>query len=303
MSLMTKEQQTFSRFGLVLLVLLTIFWGLNWPIMKVVLRDVPPLTFRTFCLLGGGIGILVLARFIGQSLRLPRQYWGKVALISITHITGWNVLAIYGLSLLPSGRAALVGYTMPLWSMLLSVWLLNDKMTPRKAGGLVLGMAGIFVLMSESLVAMSNAVVGVTLMVIAAFGWATGLVLLKRFAMPIPTLTLTGYTMAASGVPIAIAAVAFEHGAWRPIGLYPGLGVAYCVVIAFMFCYWAWNKIVLMVPVAMSTLTSLMTPVVGVISGMLLLGEPIGWREIAAAALILGAVALVLKTPVADGTS
>lgn len=67
----------------------------------------------------------------------------------------------------------------------------------------------------------------------------------------------------------------------------------YNTVIAFMFCYWAWNRIVLMVPVAVSSLSSLATPLIGVISGMVLLGEPIGQQELLAAALILGAVASV----------
>lgn len=60
-----------------------------------------------------------------------------------------------------------------------------------------------------------------------------------------------------------------------------------------MFCYWAWNRIVLMVPVAVSSLSSLATPLIGVGSGMLLLGEPLGAQEILAATLILGAVATV----------
>lgn len=294
---MNTEKQTYSRFGFILLGLLTFFWGLNWPIMKIVLQDVPPLTFRTFCLLGGGIGVLLIVRLIGQPLSVPRQYWGKIGLISLAHITGWNILAIYGIALLPSGRAALLGHTMPLWTVLLSIWLLNDKMTLRKAGALLLGMGGIFILMSESLAAMSGALAGVALMLCAAIGWATGTVLLKRFALPIPTLVITGYTMFVSGVPIAIAALLLERDEWRPIGLYPGLGVVYCVVIAFMFCYWAWNKIVLMVPVAVSTLSSLLTPIVGIVGGMILLNESIGWREIAAAVLILGSIGLILRTP------
>lgn len=291
---MITDNQTYSRFGLVLLVFLTIGWGVNWPIMKTVLQDVPPLTFRSICLLGGGIGILLLARIVGQPMGIPKAYWGKVALLSLTNVAGWNIFAIYGVGLLPSGRAALLGYTMPLWSMLLSVWLLNDRMTPRKLAGLALGMTGVFVLMSESVGAMSGSLIGVACMLGAAFAWAIGMVLLKRFAVPVPTFTLTGCMMMLSGIPITVAAIALEHNAWRPIGLYPGLGIVYNVFVAFMFCYWAWNRIVLMVPVAVSSLSSLVTPIVGVVSGMVLLHEPLGWREIAAAALILGAIRLVL---------
>ncbi len=69
--------------------------------------------------------------------------------------------------------------------------------------------------------------------------------------------------------------------------------MVYNVTVAFMFCYWAWNRIVMMVPVAVSSLSSLITPLIGVVGGALLLGEQPGWQEGLAAVLILAAVAVV----------
>jgi drug/metabolite transporter (DMT)-like permease len=294
---MPNKASHFSRAGLILLVLLTLGWGLNWPIMKIVLADVPPLTFRGACLLAGGAGMLALARLVGQPLRLPATMLPPVLLLAALNVVGWNVFAVYGVSLLPSGRAALLGYTMPLWSMVFSVWLLNDRFTARGAVGLALGMGGVFTLIGNELTTMSSALVGVACMLAAAFVWGLGMVLLKRFAVQLPTLTLTGWMTVFGGLPIALAALALEREAWRPVGHAATWGLLYNAVVAFMFCYWAWNRIVLMVPVTVSSLSSLVTPVVGVLSGMLMLGEVLGWRELAAAALILGAIRLVLRTP------
>jgi drug/metabolite transporter (DMT)-like permease len=122
------------------------------------------------------------------------------------------------------------------------------------------------------------------------------MVLLKRFALPIPTAALTGWMMVAGGVPIAVGAVALEHDRWHPVTTSAALGLLYSVVIAFMFCYWAWNRVVLMVPVAVSSVSSLATPVLGVLSGMWLLREPLTWHEITAGACILGAIALVIRS-------
>jgi drug/metabolite transporter (DMT)-like permease len=285
----------FSRFGLVLLGLLALGWGFNWPIMKLVLRDIPPLTFRGVCLLAGGLGILFIAHIANQSLAVPRRYWSRLLLLGACNTLGWNIFVIYGIALLPSGRAALLGYTMPLWSMLLAVWVLHERLTLNRVLALLSGMAGVAVLMSDEITQLSGALVGVALMLAAAFLWGLGVVLLKRFAVPIPTVALTGWTMVIAGFPIALAALLLEHDQWRPVGLYPALGVLYNILVAFMFCYWAWNRIVLMVPVAVSSLSSLVTPVVGVLSGMWLLHEPLTWRELAAGVLILGAVALVLR--------
>lgn len=287
----------FSRFGLILLALMALGWGFNWPIMKIVLADVPPLTFRGVCLIAGAIGILVIARAAGQSIAVPRAWWRQLLVLSVFNIIGWNVFVIYGIALLPAGRAALLGYTMPLWSVPLSVWLLDEELTPRRIFALVLGTAGVVALMGGDLARFGTALTGVVLLLAAAFCWGLGIVLLKRFAPPIPTVSLTGWLMLVGGLPIAAAAVLFEHNAWRPVSLYPALGILYNVVVAFMFCYWAWNRIVLMVPVAVSSLSSLVTPVIGVLSGVWLLDEQLSWHEFVAAALILGAIMLVLRAP------
>ena len=291
------ERSRLSRFGIVLLVLVTLGWGFAWPVIKLVLAEVPPLTFRGVCLIGGGGGVLLLARIGGQSLALPAGVWGRLALLSVFNIVGWNIFVVYGVSLLSSGRAALLGYTMPLWSTLLSVWLLGDRLTPRRAMSLVLGMGGVVVLLLGGDVAgMAGAVNGVLLMLTAAVSWALGVVLLKRFALPVPTAALTGWMMLVGGAPMAVAAVALEHGRWHAISTSAVLGLLYSTVIAFMFCYWAWNRVVLMVPVAVSSVSALATPVVGVLSGMWLLHEPLTWHEVAAAGFILGAIGLVHRS-------
>lgn len=291
------ERPGFSRFGLVLLALLTFAWGFNWPIMKIVLQEVPPLTFRAVCLVGGGAGVLLIARFAGLPLRVPAGYWPRVLALALCNTLAWNVFVVYGIALLPAGRAALLGYTMPLWSALFAVWLLHETLTPRRVAALSLGMGGVAVLMSAELTRLSGSPAGVALMLAAAFSWGLGVVFLKRFAVPMPTTSLTGWTMLTAGAPIAVAAFLFESGDWRPISWYPALGVLYNLFVAFMFSYWAWNRIVLMVPVTVSSLSSLVTPVVGVLGGIWLLNEPLTWRELVAGGLILAAITLVIRAP------
>jgi drug/metabolite transporter (DMT)-like permease len=289
------ERSRLSRFGLVLLALITLGWGFNWTVVKLVLVEVPPLTLRAICLLAAGVGLLSLARLAGLSLAVPARHWRPVLALSACNIVSWNVLVIYGISLLPSGRAALLGYSMPLWSMILSVWLLDERLTARRGLALVLGMSGVAILLGGDLAGMASAAGGIGLMLAAAVSWALGTVLLKRFELPISTLPLTAWMMITGGVPIAVAAAALEHDRWRPITAVPALGLVYCVFISFMFCYWAWNRVVLMVPVAVSSISTLATPVVGILCGMWVLHEPLTWQEVAAGACILGAIALVLR--------
>lgn len=283
--------------GLLLLALLALGWGLNWPVMKIVLTDVPPLYFRGVCLVVGGLGILAIARVAGHALAIPAGALPRLLAVTLFNIVGWNVLAIYGVGLLPSGRAALLGYTMPVWGVLLSAWVLGERLTPRRIAGLGLGLAGVFFLMGGSLDIFAAAPVGALCMLGAAWSWAIGVVLLKRLPVGLPTTSLTGWMMLIGGLPLLAAALALETGDLRVPGFWPAFGVVYNVLVAFMFCYWAWNKIVLMVPVGVSSLSSLVTPLIGVAGGMVLLGERPGWREGVAAILILGAVATVSLGP------
>lgn len=288
-----SPHERLPRQGLLLLAALSLFWGANWPIMKMVLSEVPPLYFRGACLLLGGVGMLALARVSGMSLRVPAGQWKRVLWLALFNIVGWNALVIIGVSLLPSGRAALLGYTMPLWSMTLSILFLGEQLTVRSAIGLLLGLSGIVVLVGGSVEGMLQAPAGVACMILGAWSWAIGVVLFKRLPVTMPTSSLTGWTMLLGSLPLLVLAVPLETSRLSMPSPAPIIGMLYNILVAFMFCYWAWNRIVLMVPVSVSSLSSLSTPLIGVLGGVVFLGEPLGWQEIAAALLILGAVGSV----------
>jgi drug/metabolite transporter (DMT)-like permease len=102
--------------------------------------------------------------------------------------------------------------------------------------------------------------------------------------------------MLLGGVPIFIGALLFED--WRAlenVGLWPALGTAYNVFIAFAFAHWAWIKIATSVPVSVFSISMLLIPVVGVVSGMLFLGERPAWTEYAALGLVVAALLTVLR--------
>ncbi len=282
------------RAGLVLLGLLSLGWGFNWPIMKVVITEVPRWIFRGDCILLASLGLFGIAWYSGQPLKVPHGRWGQLLGMASCNIVGWNMFAIYGVSLLPSGRAAILGYTMPVWSALLSVWFLDEKLDRRKLIGLGLGMAGMTLLIGTEFEKLGSAPVGVLLMLIAAIFWAGGLVIYKRDPLPMPITVLTAWQALLGGIPIAVAGHALEHVEWGRVTFWPMFGFWYNVFIGLLFCYWAWNKLVQMVPASVSSLGSLIVPVVGVFSGMAFLGEAPHWQDFAALVLVLAAIATVL---------
>ena len=291
---MPSRHTVLPQQGLFLLAAITLFWGLNWPVMKYSITQIPVLTFRTFCVSGAAAGLLLIARLNRLPLQVPSHQWGRLLVISLFNITGWNVFALYGLTLLPSGRAAILAYTMPLWGIMLSTWLLGERFTARRAFGLGLGMCGMLLLMANELQAFGRAPMGAIMMLSAAMSWAVGTVLIKRYPVDMPTTAFTGWQLLLGGIPIVIGAAIFDPWPIQPIPLLPALGLLYNIAFGFIFCYWAWYKVVAMVPVSISSIGSLMTPVVGVFSGMILLHERPQWQEFAALALVIGALATVL---------
>lgn len=274
---------------------LTVVWGFNWTAMKVAIADIAPFTFRTLCLgLGSGV-LFAFLRASGQPLAIPRDQWRRLALIAFFNITCWNVLVVFGLAQLPSGRAAILAYTMPAWAIPLSVLLLGERLTGRKLLGLALGMAGMALLLWDEFHRLQGAPRGALLVLCAAFTWAVGTILQKKYPVRAPLAGFTAWLMLLGGVPIYIGALLFEDfSKLADVGLTSALGAAYNVLLAFAWAHWAWIKLATSVSVTVFSLSMLVIPVVGVFSGILFLGEQPGWPEYAALAFVLGSLATVV---------
>jgi drug/metabolite transporter (DMT)-like permease len=277
------------------LVGLTLVWGCNWTAMKLAIADVTPFTFRTLCLgLGSGV-LFAFLRASGQPLAVPRDQWKRLALLAFFNITCWNLLVVYGLSMMPSGRAAILAYTMPAWAIPLSILLLGERLTARKLLGLLLGMAGMALLVWDEFHRIQGAPLGAMLVLGAAFTWAIGTLLQKKYPVRAPLAGYTAWLMLIGGVPIYIGALLFEDvGKLADIGLTSALAVTYNVLLAFAWAHWAWIKIATSVSVTVFSLSMLVIPVVGVFSGMVFLGEQPGWPEYASLAFVLGSLATVV---------
>jgi drug/metabolite transporter (DMT)-like permease len=272
---------------------LTLAWGFNWTAMKVSLAEVSPWAFRTLCLGGGAAILFLVLRSVGTPLRVPRPEWPRLVALAFLNITCWNVLVAYGVSMIPSGRAALIAYTMPVLAIPLSVWLLGERMNGRKLTGIALGVGGLALLLGERVASVQTAPVGALLMLAAAATWAIGTVLQKKFPVSMPTSAYTAWIMLIGGVPIFVVAALVDLGRHPPISAQAWLAIAYNVFVAFAWAHWAWIKIATSVSVTIFSLSMLMIPAVGVASGVIFLGERPSGPEIAAMLAILAALAAV----------
>jgi drug/metabolite transporter (DMT)-like permease len=110
-------------------------------------------------------------------------------------------------------------------------------------------------------------------------------------------LTLAGWQLLLGGIPLAPPALLYDSAPFADVTLYGALAVAYVIVIATLFGYWAWFTILTLAPAAVASIGVLAVPLVGVLSSALMLGETVGWRELLALLLITAALATVLPLP------
>ena len=281
----------------VLLALLTLGWGFNWPLMKMTLAELPVWTFRGSSVAAGAIGLFILARLGRQSIRVPAGQWVRLSAISICNVTLWNVLIGYGLQMLPAGRSAILAYSMPIWAVLLSAFILHERLTRRRMLGLGLGMAGMAVLLGGEMSLVRASPLGALLVLGGAMAWALGTVLMRRYPVNLGTSALTAWQLLIGGLPLMAGALVIDWGDWHALSGRATIGLLYNMTFVFIFCYWAWFRIATTAPPGVSSLSTLMIPVVGVFSGIWLLGEAPRWQEYLALVLVIASLATVLIPP------
>ncbi|MCE2859233.1 MAG: DMT family transporter [Oxalobacteraceae bacterium] len=286
-----------SRKDLVLLALLTLFWGLNWPVMKIGVREFPPLTFRTISMVGGLAVIWLAARAQGASLAIPAGARMTVIRLAIPNMLIWHSLIIIGVKLLSSGRAAILGYTMPAWAVLSGLIFFGDRISRSALVGIALAMSGALLLLSSEFSRLSGQPVGTVLALIAAAGWGFGTVLMKRTQLDMPTISLTFWMLSLTTTIMAILALIFEYPAMRMPNLVEWGAIVYNSAIIFGFAHVVWFRLARILPPVASSLSVMFIPVLGTFSGAWILGEVPHWQDYVAMLLILGAMSTVLFKP------
>jgi len=286
-----------SRAGLLLLVVLSIAWGLNWPMMKLALQEIPVWTFRTLCLMGGGSILLLIAFVSRQAVTFPPRQFAALAFVSLFNITGWHLCSAYGLLNTGSGRAAIIGFTMPLWASIFSVVILKTTPNARQVLALICGLAALVTLLFDELKTLGGAPLGVIFMLLAALNWGLGTVLVKKFDWgSMSVLALTGWQQLLGGVPIVIGWLILAPATdFSSVSLPALLGLAYAVFIAMVFCHTAYFKLVTMLPAHVAAMGVMAVPVVGVVTSTWILGEQVGWPEFVALAFVVTLMVLLMR--------
>ena len=272
-------------------------WGLNWPVMKLLMRDWPPYAFRIFAALGAVSLLMAFAAAQGDRLWPGRGQWGRLVVSAVLNVSAWSVVAPLSLFWLDAAEAAIIAYTMPVWATLLAWPVLGERPGWHRIAGLALGLAGVALLMAGAVEpgALWRKLPGVAAILTTALMFAGGAVFTKRWPVGMPPVPLVAWQIGIGTLPVWAIALGFETLDFGRV-TWVGWGcLIYVAVVAQCAAYLAWFRALKLLPAGVAAMGSLLVPVIGVFSSGLLLGEPLGVRHLAALVLTLGGVVLAAR--------
>ena len=216
--------QRLTQQQLATLVLLTVVWGLNWPVMKLGVSNFAPLGFRALSI-WLGLPVLGLALVLMKvPFRVPRRHWRELAWLTVSNMLIWHVCIILAVKALSSGRAAILGYTMPIFSAVIGAMVFSAVLSRRAWLGVGAAALGVSLLLWHEFTSLAGRPGSVALALFAAAVWALGTQLLRRSKIDLPTLTLSFWMTVIAGLTLSILTVVFERDQWQVPRRTGGLG-------------------------------------------------------------------------------
>jgi drug/metabolite transporter (DMT)-like permease len=277
-----------------MLVVLCIVWGVTWPIMRIALSDVPPLTMRATSTLVGGIMLFALCFVMRRDLRIPgATAWAHVFVAAILNVAGFSMLMTFAQLGAATSRVATLAYTMPIWTVVLSWIFLHERPTGAQPLAIGLCVGGLAVLIYPLTAA--GIPLGLMLALASGASWAAGTVYLKWARIDADPMAIAVWQVAISVFVIGACMLIFEGGPDFHTAHTEGIiATVLSGLLGTGAAYGLWFSIIRRLPAMTASLGVLGSPVIGVIASILILGERPTAADAVGFVLILAASACVL---------
>ncbi|MBZ5627973.1 MAG: EamA family transporter [Acidobacteriia bacterium] len=301
---MPHERQHRLRVALAF-ALVYVFWGSTYLGIGIAVEHIPPLLMTGTRFLIAGLLMLAWCAFTGRKIRVTLSEVVRLGIIGALLLSVANPVLARAEEIVPTGLAALIVSMTPLWFLLIDTWMFRgDHVSRRGTIGLLLGIAGIVVLLWPKLRDMSSSpldrrvLLAALTLPLASFAWALGSALSKRWQEGIDAFAATGWQMAIAGglnlcLALALGDPARAHWTRAGIG-----AIAYLIVFGSWVGYSAYIWLLQNVPMPKVATYAYVNPVVAVFLGWLVLRETVDRYILAGSVIIVGAVALVTSAKV-----
>lgn len=272
-----------------------IVWGTTYLAIRIGLETLPPFLMTGYRWLAAGVLLIAILKIRGAELP-PLRAWGQLALLGILLIGFGNGAVVWAEQIIPSGLAAVLVAASPFW--IVGVEQLRADGEPlgrRRAAGLVLGFAGIVILVWPELSFSSNGafLTGIFATQVACLGWAVGTSYSRRRGREENVFAAAALEMVLAGATLVVAGFALGEPPAVSVNGRTGSAFVYLVVAGSIGAFSAYHYALKHLPVSTVSLYSYVNPIIAVVLGTLVLDEPFTPRVVVAAAFVLAGMALV----------
>ena len=290
---MSHRWKTLVAFGIIYFV-----WGSTYLAIRVGVHEVPPLLFGAIRFFTAGMALVAWTMARREPWPRARE-WASVCLLAALIFVGDYGLLFWAEQKVASGVAAVLMATIPLFIATAEILLLRtQRLTIRLAVALAIGIGGVVVLMSHSLQLSSAAIstVGAVALIVASIFWSVAAVITRRLPLPSSKVLSAGAQMLAGGVMLGVvAAVLGEPRRFHPgaVSGHAWFALVYLIVMGSLVGFTAYVWLIHHESPTKVGTYAYVNPVVAVLIGYLLGGEPLGVRTVVGTLLVLASVVLI----------
>ena len=260
---------------LALLGTLTLVWGTNWPLFKIALDELPVLTFRAIVLVTASVVLLAIMLVRRESFAVPRGKWPALVAASAMNLFIWNIATSLAVLYIPSGHASVLAYTMPLWVALIGFAVFGQRLTGRLLAAILIGAAAVVALMVPNFASYAHAPAGLFWGLFAGFCWAVGTFIVKRTGWQGMGLSLTFWQVVITLPPILLGALVIDGLPTHWPSTPALVATIYTGAVPMALGTAAWFALVKLLPAQVAGLSAIAIPIVAIVSGVLILHEPL----------------------------
>ncbi|MGM7719857.1 DMT family transporter [Metabacillus sp. Hm71] len=269
--------------------ILCLIWGFNFVIMKLGNGVFPPGEFAAWRFLTGSFVLLGVC--LMRKIPLPNKSDFKwLVLCGLLQTTYFNIAIQISLNYISAGLTSVLTYSMPLFlSIMAHRWIPGERLTARKSFGIILGIGGLFLAMNIHL---GGSIWTVLLALSSAISWAIANLLFKLKLKHCDTIQFTTWQMTIGAMGLLVYTLSFEHGEadW---GFMPAVYILFSGVVASALAFVLWNHILKRTEASKASISLLLVPIVGVISGIIFLDENLKMTTLAGILLVLAGIRIV----------
>jgi len=277
-------------------------WGSTFLAIRVGVAEVPPFLLAGMRFLAAGVVLFAWVRVKGTPFPTIRE-WGSATLLAVLIFVMDYGLLFWAEQRVPSGIAAVMMATIPVFMTLSEILIMKtQRLTVRLGGALLIGLAGVAVLVSRS-ASFGDApidAIGAGALIVAAISWSVGSALTRKLPLPASKAMSSGAQMLAGGVLLTVTAGVLDefrgfHA--ETVSLKAWLSLAYLIVAGSIVAFTAYVWLIHHESPTRVGTYAYVNPVVAVVLGYLVGGESIGVRTIVGSVCVLVSVVVITTTP------